>query len=146
MKIVWALLCEGFVQDKTTNMLSVFNVIDEMRFLAAPPESEPGEVAGMIPYQFRLLASIARSAPSLQERGNARVTIISPDGLEHRRADVEVNLEDFGAYRVWFNFSGLPVSSAGTYRFLLDCKTADGEWGKPFEVPVLVILGPAPGI
>ena len=146
MKVAWALLCESFAQDKHTNLLSVFNVIEEMRFLGAAPASEPGETAHAIDSPFRLLASIARSAPAVEERGSARVTIVGPDGLTHPAADVEVNLSDFETFRVWFNYSGLPVSVDGVYRFLVDCKSDGGDWGEPFEVPLRVKLGPAPGV
>lgn len=146
MKVVWATLCENFVQDKSTNMISVFNVIEEIRILAAPPMSEPWETAQIIPYPFKLLASFARSDPNIQEHGSSRVRMVGPDGLEETSEEVEVNLLDFEMYRVWFNYPGLPVSSVGTYQFLLDYKVDGGDWEKPFEIPIQVKLGPGPSI
>ena len=142
MKVVWAMLCENFVQDKNTNLLSLFNVIEEIRFLAAAPTSEPGETAQIIAHPFKLVASIVRSDPAVQERGSTRVTMTSPDGLMDTSAEMEVNLADFETYRVWFNYSGLPVSSGGIHKFLVHCKSEGGEWREPFEVPLRVKLGP----
>ena len=146
MKVAWAVLCENFAQDKDTNMLSVFNVIEEIRFLAAPPIYESAETSQIIAYPCKLLASLVRSDPAVQERGSARATMASPDGLVGTSTEIEVNLSDFGAYRVWFNYSGLPVYSDGTYRFLIDCKGDSGEWTESFEVPIQVKLGPFPNI
>ena len=147
MKVIWAMLCENFAQDKNTNMVSVFNIIDEIRVFGAPPVSEPWETAQMVSYQFKLLALFARSFVDVQEHGRTRVRVADPDGIIVEISEgVEVNLLDFDTYRVWFNYPGLPVSSAGTYRFLLDCKADDGDWEEQFEVPIQVKLGPVPNI
>ena len=141
MKVVWAMLCENFAQDKNTNMVSVFNIIEEIRVLEAPPTSDPWEMAQMVSYPFKLLALLARSVQNVQEHGSARVRMVGPDGITEISEEVEVNLSDFSMFRLWFNYLGLPVSSGGTYQFLLDCKAMDGDWENHFEVPIQVKLG-----
>ena len=132
MKVVWAMLCENFVQDKTTNMVSVLNIIEEIRVLGAPPMSGSRETAQMVSYPFKLLASLARSVPDVQERGSARARIVGPDGLAETSEVVEVNLSDFGMYRLWFNYLGLPVSSAGDISFPIGLQSRRWRLGKSF--------------
>ena len=142
MRVAWAMLCESFVQDKSTNKLSIFNTIEGLRLpaLALPPTSS--ESVTIITQPLNLLALITRSDLDVGERGSARVTLIAPGSNDTVRPEIEVNLVDFTTYRIWFNFQELPLTSSGVYKFLVDCHSEDGDWGEPFEVPLPVTSGP----
>lgn len=126
------------MQDKYTNRISVFDVIDELRIAAAPPESESVDSTVLIAQPFHLLAVIARSDFGVAELGDAQISIANPDGSITVLSEVDVNLNDFMVYRIWTANPGLSVTLPGTYTFLVDCKPKDGEWGTPYEVPLLV--------
>ena len=143
MRVVWSILCENFVQDKNTNNLSVFNMIESLRVLSEPPEPIAPDATRVVPLPFHVLALIIRSDPSVGERGMARVSVIDPQGEVRTLSEIEVNLVDFTTYRIWVRNSGLPFTSAGTYNFKVECRSetpGNVEWGPAFEVPLLVSL------
>ena len=143
MRVVWSILCEDFAQDKTTNKLSVFNVIESWRLLSEPPASIAPDATSMVLQPFHLLALITRSEPSVGERGVARVSVIDPQSGTRRLSEIEVNLVDFTTYRIWVRNLGLRITSAGIYNFTVECQSGtleSEEWGPAFEVPLLVSL------
>ena len=142
MRVVWAMLCESFVQDKYTNKLSIINTVEALNVspLAAPPTSP--ESPAVIPQPCQLVATIVRSDFHVGEQGNALVTMILPEGNEADKTEIEVNLVDFPTYRIWVNYQGLPVTSGGVYKFRVECRTNDGVSGAPFEFPLLVEFMP----
>ena len=140
MRVVWAMLCESFVQDQHTNKLSIFNTVEGLNVstLALPPTAPEGNT--IVSQPFNLLATIVRSDFGVGEQGSAWVTMIEPAGGETARPEIPVNLLDFPTYRIWVYYQGLPVTSGGVYKFRVECRRDDGELGESFEFPLLVHL------
>lgn len=140
MRVVWAILCESTVQDKDTNNISIFNVIDELRFAGPPPELETEDPAG--PYiPIQLVVHISRSDFDIGERGLARVKVVTPTGFATTSQEFEIDLSANLRHQLRLTLSEFPPLFAGCYKFLIDCKSDGGEWEEPFELLLLVKFG-----
>lgn len=143
MKVIWVVLCQSSAVDRETNVVSLFNVVEEIHLpaqpLALPPEQQLPAGTLLTPI-FQLVALWMRSAPDVPEQGRGRIQVLLPDGSLGMSQEFEVDLTQYLRLRFRSNLPGLPVGGEGVYRFLIDGKAADSEWTQMFELPLLVVL------
>lgn len=141
MKVVWALLCETTIVDRDTNNVSLINVVDEITVPAPPPQGPLGSVIERIEILDLHLAILwARSNPDVPERGEARITVVAPDGSISVSPEVAVDLSQSQRMRAVGHLldSPFPNWQEGQYLFKIESKTADLDWQEMFELPLWV--------
>jgi hypothetical protein len=142
LKVIWAILCQSSAVDRDTNVVSLFNVIEDLTLSAPPPEAPPGQQlpAGLalVP-PFRIVALWSRSNPDVPEQGRGRMRLLLPkDGSVARTQEFDVDLTQHLRLRHIMNLSGLPLGGEGIYRFVIDGMTGTSEWTEKFELPLHV--------
>ena len=146
MKVIWAILCQSSAVDRDTNVVSLFNIVEELVLPAPPPTQppaprerpEPQPRQFVIPF-FQVVILWARSDPAIPELNKGRVRVLLPGDLESTSQEVEVDLTQNPRARHRINLAGLPVSrDEGVYRFVVDTMTQDSGWTQAFELPLQV--------
>ena len=144
MKIIWTILCQNSVTDAETNNISLFNVVEEVRLPAQPPQSLSEAVSRNIsPAVLELVVLWVRSDMDSPEKGYGRVKVTQSQGVETPIGqEFEVDLTRFLRVRSRLRLAGLPISDEGHYLFKVDGKSSGQEWTEMFELPLRVVLQP----
>ena len=150
MKVLWAVLCQTSAIDRDSNNVSLFNVMEEVRLPASVPvvpmeSQDQTEAAVPALGRFQLVILWSRSDEGVGERSRVRLRVFAP-GTEDPLTvgESEVDLSQFLRLRHRVNFPGIPMPTpepvAGTYEFIVDCKSADREWEEMARVPLRVVV------
>jgi len=150
MRVLWALLCQTSAIDRDSNNMSLFNVMEEVRFPTnapvVPMESEDQTEAAVPALgQFQLVILWSRSHESVGEKSRVRIRVLAP-GSEKTLTigESEVDLNQFLRLRQRVNFSGIPLPTpepvAGTYEFIVEAKSTDREWEEMDRVPLRMVI------
>ena len=149
--IQWAILCKSWSVDRDSNTISLFNVIEELRIAARPPEMEdqPGDAPTNVLYgPMELVILFARTESEAPERHVARVQIRPPDSrVAAQTGTFEVDLSHFKRLRHGSHIPGLPMATQGTiegtYAIKIELRSDDDSWRSAYEFPVEVsVLAP----
>jgi hypothetical protein len=142
LKVLWALLCQGAIVDKTTNNLSAFNIIEQVAVPVPPPDARLPEVVPVdaVPALFQFVILFGRSDPEVPELGRARLHAVKPDGIRAEPQEFEVDLQQFPRNRSMFRIPGIPATTAGDFLFLVDGLADDANWIELFRLPIAVVL------
>jgi hypothetical protein len=116
----------------------LLNVVEELE-LPAPPSELGGEDQVIFPAQLlRLVVLTVRSDFEVAEQGWVRIWATLPDGREATPNEFPVDLSEASWHRSIITIPGPPVVAEGVYRFLVDCRSKDDDWGEPFDIPFLL--------
>ena len=146
MKVLWAILCQASVTDRDTNIVSLFNILEEVKIPAHPPSIEGEMSAGQGAIGLGLMELIvlwARSDPAVGERGITRLQMYGPgdDNPIGGTTQSEVDLTSFQRLRQRIRYPGFPVPTAGPiegiYRIVIE-RQEDEQWHTAAEVPIVV--------
>ena len=100
---VWSVACKESVIDRDTNLVSIFNVVEELNIhkisdVDKIPEQidqnrpEQGQPETTISLGFEIISLWVRSQVEVPGRGIARVYFISPDGKELNHLEMNIDL------------------------------------------------------
>ncbi len=134
MQLGWALICESFSIDSTTNRISLFNVFEEITYSvvkAALPDATP-----LLPIPCYIVSLWERSDESKGETCEMRVRITdeSSGNLVGLAAALKVSLEDHLRNRAILRLPGIPTTvehlapGIRTYVFHIESQGAEDEW------------------
>ena len=142
MRVVWAILCQSSVIDRTTNNLSIFNVIEELQVVGPVPEGEAGDPTPetVTPNLYELVILFSRTDFEVPERGRGRVRAMAPDGTAAHPQEFEIDLSQFLRLRMQVKIPGIPIRGEGIYKFIVDYATEGDGWSVPYELPLRVTL------
>jgi len=145
---VWTVLCHRSVVDGETNNISLIDVLERIG-ISLPPERATtllqSDASGaqqrlMIPLSFEVVTLWKRVSLQEPAHGKGRLVLIGPDASELAVArEFEVDLTSHARLRSRARLSGIPLTTAGEYRFRTEL-LIDGEanWRQvgttPFEV------------
>jgi hypothetical protein len=144
LKVIWAILCQSSAVDLDSNLVSLFNVVEELTLPAPPPQTPQGQQlpAGLtLAPLFQIVVLWTRSDPEVPEHSKGRLRILLPGGGEATAPEFEVDLTQNPRARHRINLASLPVSRAeGIHRFVIDGMTGTLGWTEMFEVPLSVVF------
>jgi hypothetical protein len=140
MKVLWALLCQSVVVDKTTNNVSLFNVIEEVSIpiLSKSPTTMTEIPLDAVPALFNFVILFARTDPEVAEVGRARIKTSGPGATSNTSQEFEVDLTQFRRSRSILRVPGLPVAAEGDMIFQIEGKDERSNWGEQFRLPIRV--------
>lgn len=142
MKVHWAIICQNSIIDRSSNNVSLFNIIEEIHVAAQPIEDpliqEP--LPGMIPSLFQFVILFARSDDNSPEKTRGRLRITRPDSTEASSQEFEVDLTKFLRNRVTLALAGLPIIGEGEYSLVVEGMNQPSEWSHLFTLPLRVIF------
>ena len=132
---VWTVLCSRAVVDKTSNNVSLQNVIEQLAV-----EAEPTQGA-LIPIRPQVVVLWARSQPDTPVRGRARMTFRGPSGKSFGSIESEINLSEHERFRSIGTLQGFPVEEAGRHWIITELsEEGESEWREVDRIPLTLIF------
>ena len=116
----WALICEHTSIDINTNLLSTFNIIDELTI--NPPQKPLPQLPPegfSIPARHEFASLWSRDAKSIHDalKIKAKLKLFTPGDSVPAEHDIEINFEKGKAnLRLVMKFDGIKVKVPGEYR------------------------------
>ena len=141
MKVVWAILCKNTIVNRETNNITLFEVVEELNVVAAPPqESLDPELGFSTVLDLHLVSMWARTDPSTPESGQARFRAVSPDGRALVSGEAVVDLTEGTRLRADGHLleSPFPFTEDGIYLFKIEARTPESDWEELYELPLWV--------
>lgn len=123
-RLVWAVLCEKVIQDKSSNLLSLINVLERLNVAATESEisaakEDPDQMLA-VPVDINVAAWWTRSDADEEEGFEVLLLVVAPDGSIVIRHSLAVDLAELSSKRTIFKIEALPIGhGAGEYQFEL---------------------------
>ncbi len=124
---LWSILCLRSSVDRSTNNISLFEVIEQI----AIPTPQEGHNPGQFTIQFpcQLVTVFTREPIHDPILGHYRISYLSPEGRVLFENEGPINLQNSIRHRQTANIPGLPVTNEGMYTFQIEYRTAEeAEW------------------
>ncbi len=155
MRHLWTVLCSRSILDKSTNQLTLVDVIDDVSLRdAVLPTGEhltdslanavATDGAANITAKMELVSQWARSDMEKPEKGRARFTILSPSGeLLGNASEARLDMTKFKYSRHMLRFESFSFVGAGTYLLVVQQKSGRAKkWRTVSETPFTINYGP----
>jgi hypothetical protein len=134
---VWTVLCAGSTIDRNTNVVSLFNVVEQIT-LPDLPEEWPVK----LPINFQVVSLWARSDFEQSEQPEARLVIEAQNQAPEELEPYEINLANgFVRFRHFSNFAGFSISGLGNIWFVVQQKRGE-QWEEVARVPLQITYEP----
>jgi hypothetical protein len=132
----WSVLCSRSSIDNESNVISLFDVIEEVNVQGAI------DAPGVIPGPFDLISLWSRDKPDAPAQGEARWTLITPSGSPSIQNTVSVDLTQYQRLRSRARLSGIPIDAPGQYWFKCELQQpGSAEWVEVARLPLQVKSG-----
>jgi hypothetical protein len=136
MEHIWTILCNSTSVDRDTNMLSIFNILEQIRFSGEFPLEETQRILLNIPFQVVTLWE--PSGDNETEVSKAKLCFISPKGEMLSEEEYDVVFEQSQKFRRIIRMFGIPYVENGTYHF--EVRVSDGiTWKAVASTPLELI-------
>ncbi len=137
---VWSVLCAQAVVDKTTNNISLFNVIEQLQISVSQPLPEGTQ---SVPFPHNIVSTWQRADYEVPAETRARIRLKGPTREYEGQAPFEVNIqeEDIHRRRTVVSLTHIPLSGPGLYHFIIEQEdqSTDG-WVQVAKLPLEVRL------
>jgi hypothetical protein len=133
VKHVWSILCAKSSIDRTTNNISLFEVIEQLQ-IQAPPERL--REAGFAAFPLEFISLWCREVADTPARGTGRVVILDPAGNELNSTTFDLDVTTHQRRRVISKLGGMPVRGNGQYLVRVQQQVDDETWTTVAEVPL----------
>lgn len=131
MKHIWTILCQSSSVDIDTNILSIFNCIEELSLTIDKTQLIDKEKL-VIPVGFQMVSFWAVENSNKDNILEIRGEVVDPDGKLLNKFDNKFNIKKgILRFRNRINIQGLPVTKDGRYTIKMMQKM---EKNKDFEV------------
>lgn len=134
MKHIWTVLCQKSSIDIETNLLSLFNCVEELSLVIDNAQSTVENL--VIPADFQLVSFWTVENPNRDNVLEIRGELVDPQGKTlntfENRFEIKKGILRF---RNRSNIQGLPITAAGRYLFRMMQRTANG-FGIVSELPL----------
>lgn len=124
------------LEDKTTNNPSLIEVTERIGFKAELPDERP--ISLPFSYPLFVVSNWWRDNDDDKCRYPSRVRFVSPDHVELRIIEYEVNLEDFARMRTFGPIADLPFTVSGIYEFEVAYKNNE-DWEVVARIPLEIV-------
>lgn len=139
---IWSVLCQNCLIDKTTNTISLIEVVEDLG-LPGPPL--PVGEQGLIPIQCSLVSNWERIPSNQPTRGTVKFRTIRPTGECERDQEYSVDLSSTPRSRTIARISGISFREEGRHVFEIHVKE-DGatDWTKVASIPFNITIQSVP--
>jgi len=140
IKLIWTVLCLRSIVDKSSNNVSLIDVLEEVKLEQVIPRNKV-ESPILVPFPFYWVTLWARREDGRPGRGQVKDVIMSPSGKTVRESEYEVDLSKYKRYRFMRRLDGLPVGESGQYKFRTQVKDEKlGIWEDASVVPLEISI------
>lgn len=144
---VWSVLCDRSVIDKSSNQVSLLNVVESLKLFVDKEELDKlrqlgggSEEAPSFKRRMHFVTWWVRSALDVPETVPIRIVVISPRGERGGTASATVDLSEKSSYRIQIVIDGLKYLGEGRYWFAVEQKVDEEEWSEVARVPLSVAV------
>jgi hypothetical protein len=134
------IIAQSFAVDRTSNALSIFNILEAINLPAEDPPPERSPTA--LPIPFSVIQFWSRGEATQPEKAETRVRIVAPNGTQLAVVPIAVDLETAPRVRTMLNAAAFPYAGVGEYRFESELRVGD-EW-KPISVTKVAVVKVTP--
>ncbi|MCX6718892.1 MAG: hypothetical protein NTZ38_00750 [Candidatus Taylorbacteria bacterium] len=138
IKVVWALLCRNASVDQASNMVSLFNILDELTLSKTPPTNNGVHSSKLEDFSQRTKVNTDFTLAVQFERDNMEnvngfepkinVKIIDPAGEILADNELPIMFEnDKKRMRAIINFDGILLTKSGNYTYIVATKSTKDE-------------------
>lgn len=134
---IWTVLCTKASIDKTSNIVSLLEVVEQMN-VGGIPEDKRDDV-GVAPTRLELVSLWMRSDLDVPERKLMRFKLLQPDDSIVEGGQFEVNLTEESRLRMVVKLNNFPIKGEGIYYFITEfMPEEDGNWEEVSRLPLVV--------
>jgi len=140
---IWSILSEKTVIDSGSNLLSIFDVLEQVNLSGAGPQEYKKGDSFLIPIRFSLASLWVRSDSEKPEKVKTRINIVAPDKKTLASQEIEIDLTKKRRGRGILNSKNLFFNGPGIYQFKVDIEKKKGKgksWKNVASVPLEVIF------
>ncbi len=144
---VWSVLCDRSVIDKSSNQVSLLNVVESLTLFMDGEELEKlrrseSDSAELPAFRRRMhfVTWWVRSDLDTPETVPIRVVLISPGGERGEAAHATVDLSENSSYRIQIAIDGLRFLGEGRYWLAVEEQRGPEEWHEVARVPLRLTL------
>ena len=134
---IWSVLCSSSVTDQDTNLVSMFNIIEQLN-IQGEPKSD-----GRLGLGLELVSLWSRSDEDVPNEAISRLSVYSPSEEIVLHHEQKVDLMDHERMRVRTFIQGLTISEPGRYKFIIELESDDeNDWREVASIPLKVEFVP----
>lgn len=144
---VWSILCDRSVIDKSSNQVSLLNVVESLNLFVDQEELDTlrqldssSDEAPSVRRRMHFVTWWVRSDLEAPETVPIRIVVISPRGTRGGTAPATVDLSEKSSYRIQIVIDGLKFLGEGRYWFAVEQKVGTEEWCEVARVPLTVAV------
>jgi hypothetical protein len=144
---LWTILCSKVTEDRTTNNLSIIDIIEEIGLSTSDPDIDVTKLPGpvVVPISCTVVSNFVRSDRNVGEKTSAKIRFVGPTGGPPLfEAAVEVDLTTFLRRRCLVSLQGLPLEKSGPHRIEVQLETTANEFATVMELPIEVSISKDP--
>lgn len=136
MKHIWTVLCQKSSIDKETNLLSLFNCVEELSLIIDKTKAPKGDL--VIPIEFQLVSFWTVENPGKDNVLEMRGELLDPSGKTLTKFENKFNIKKgVLRFRNRHNFQDLPITEVGRYIIRMMQKKEDKkEFETVIELPL----------
>lgn len=135
---IWSILCRRSVIDRETNVISLFDVVEQLEAII---ESVQPTAGVLISEQLDFVTLWQRVPQDQPARARSRLTLLRPSGEPVRSEEMELDLSAHTRLRSINRIHGLGITGAGTYVFRVELRNeGESNWSQITNIPLQLIL------
>jgi hypothetical protein len=131
-----SLLAQSYSNDRESNALSIFNIIENILIPKSVPDPPAGQQIAVAP-QISVVQRWTRSEREVAEKVTGRIQVLGPSGNMIGGGEYSIDLSVERRSRSMMNFPFFPFVGEGDYRFVTEVKAGD-SWLQVHEFSISV--------
>jgi hypothetical protein len=135
-KHLWTVFCSKSILDRNTNNVSLIEVVEELTIGLTQGSAIPSDNPVVIPITASLVTLWVRNDPLSSESTVGRFYLIGPANQKLAEGSFNIDLEKHNRTRCFANTSAFPVQGAGTYQFVVEYQSTEGQWTEAGRLPI----------
>lgn len=122
---IWTILCTKASIDSESNIISLFEVIEQLN-VGGIPEEERDQQA-LVPAKLNLASLWMRSDSEISEHPHIQFSLLQPDESILEGGQIDVNLDDGIRGRTIFRMNSIPIRGEGIYYFIIELSSEESS-------------------
>ncbi len=135
MKHVWSILCEKSSVDSETNLLSMFNTMEQINLVIDKTKMQKSDKL-VVPASFQIINFWVIEDPTKENSTEMKIEFVDPKGkILNEFRKVLKTKKDIKRVRNRTNIQGMPVTESGRYCYRVSQKKGN-KFEAIFELPL----------
>ena len=136
---IWSVICQSHSIDKESNNISLFNVLEQVKFSPTPVAADYDEADFvMISLSFEFVSLWERLGDDETEQTSVRLVVHDPDGKRVGPDERQMSFSvEKARQRTIVRVASFPYSKPGRYEFSIE-QESGGRWNSVALVPLTV--------